>query len=197
MLASAQIISAAAPSLAVGASWQDGRMEWIVAGLLIATAIVGGALSIWGRESSAVSWAIVQLVLVAAAGVLALVGPAPTQGWKIPLASCAVLAATFGGGIVVLVVLRLAGHPMTAEDDLPASAWIGMAERFAMTFALAIGQGAIAAVVIAVKALGSYRGDDRGTNRVASIRVLGTLTSVIWALLCFGVLVVVQTRAVP
>ena len=172
-------------------------MEWIVAGLLIATAILGGALAIWARESNAVGWAIVQLVLVAAAGTLVLVGPAPTPGWTIPLAICAVLAATFGGGIVVMVVLRLAGHPMTAEDDLPASAWIGMAERFAMTLALAIGQGAIAAVVIAVKALGSYRGDAHGTNRVASIRVLGTLTSVIWALLCLAVLVVAQTRMVP
>jgi hypothetical protein len=162
-------------------------MEWIVGGLLIATAIVGGALAIWRRESNAVGWAIVQVVLVAAAGALVVFGPALAPGWSIPLAICAVLAATFGGGIVVKVVLRLAGHPMTAADDLPASAWI----------ALAIGQGAIAAVVIAVKALGSYRGDDRGTNRVASIRVLGTLTSVIWALLCFGVLAVVHARMVP
>jgi hypothetical protein len=174
-----------------------GRMEWIVAGLLIATALIGGALAIWRRESNAVGWAIVQLVLVAAAGSLVAFGPVAASGWTIPLAICAVLAATFGGGIVVMVVLRLAGHPMTADDDLPSSAWIGMAERFAMTFALAIGQAAIAAVVIAVKALGSYRGDDRGTNRVASIRVLGTLTSVIWALLCFAVLVVVQMRLVP
>ena len=72
-----------------------------------------------------------------------------------------------------------------------------LAERFAMTFALVIGQGGIAAVVIAIKALGDYRGDARGTNRMASIRVLGTLSSVIWALLCFGVLVVAKTRLVP
>jgi len=172
-------------------------MVLIVGALLIVAAIVGGAVALLRRESNAVGWAVAQLVLVAAAGTTALVMPPGASGWSIPLAICAVLAATFGGGIVVKVVLRLAGHPMTAEDDLPASAWIGMAERFAMTFALAIGQGAIAAVVIAVKALGSYRGDDRGTNRVASLRVLGSLTSVIWALLCFGVLVVVQTRMVP
>jgi len=172
-------------------------MVWIVGGLLIATAIVGGAVALWRRESNGVGWAIVQLVLVAAAGVLVLVWPTPTSGSSIPLAVCAVLAATFGGGIVVKAVLKRSGHPMTVDDDLPASAWIGMAERFAMTFALAIGQGAIAAVVIAVKALGSYRGDAHGTNRVASIRVLGTLTSVIWALLCFAVLVVAQTRMVP
>ena len=172
-------------------------MVLIVGALLLAAAILGGALAIWRRESNAIGWAIAQVVLVAAAGALAILAPAPTPRWAIALAICTVLAATFGGGIVVKVVLRLAGHPMTAEDDLPASAWIGMAERFAMTFALVIGQGAIAAVVIAVKALGSYHGDDRGTNRVASIRVLGTLTSVIWALLCFAVLVAVQTRAVP
>ena len=172
-------------------------MEWIVAGLLIATALLGGAIALWGRGTSGIGWAIAQLTLVGAAGVLVLVGPAAAHGWAIPLAVCAVFAATFGGGIVVMAVLRLSGHPMTAADDLPASAWIGMAERFAMTLALAIGQGAIAAVVIAIKALGSYRGDSGGTNRVASIRVLGTLTSVIWALLCFGVLVMAKSRMVP
>jgi hypothetical protein len=193
MLAPAQIISAARPSLAVGAAWQDGRMEWIVGGLLIAAAVVGGGVALFRRESDAIGWAVIQLVLVAAAGILVLV--APTAGWSsIPLAGCAVLAATFGGGIVVKAVLRLSGHPMTADDDLPASAWIGLAERFAMTFALVIGQGAIAAVVIAVKALGSYRGDAQGSNRMASIRVLGTLSSVTWALLCYAVLVVAQTR---
>jgi len=171
-------------------------MEWIVAGLLIATAALGGALALWRRNSDAVGWAIVQLVLVAAAGVIALLWPA-ASGSSIPLTACAVLAATFGGGIVAKVVLRLAGHPLTEADDLPASAWIGLAERFAMTFALVIGQGGIAAVVIAIKALGDYRGDARGTNRMASIRVLGTLSSVIWALLCFGVLVVAKTRLVP
>jgi len=196
MRAPAQIISAARPSLAVGRPWQDGRMEWIVGALLVATAALGGALALWRRNSDAVGWAIVQLALVAAAGVIALIWPA-APGSSIPLAVCAVLAATFGGGVVVKVVLRLAGHPMTEDDDLPASAWIGMAERFAMTFALVIGQGGIAAVVIAIKALGDYRGDARGTNRMASIRVLGTLSSVIWALLCFAVLVVAQTRLVP
>jgi hypothetical protein len=197
MLAPAQIISVARATPAVGAAWQDGHMVWIVGALLLAAAIVGGAVALWRRDSNAVGWAIAQVVLVAAAGLVALLLPHPAAAWSIPLAICAVLAATFGGGIVVKVVLRLAGHPMTAADDLPASAWIGMAERFAMTFALVIGQGAIAAVVIAVKALGSYHGDDRGTNRVASIRVLGTLTSVIWALLCFAVLVVAQPRMVP
>jgi hypothetical protein len=170
-------------------------MEWIVGGLLVATAALGGAIAIWARRSDAIGWAIVQLVLVAAAGSVALLWPTAATASTVPFAICTVLAATFGGGIVVKAVLRLAGHPMTADDDLPASAWIGMAERFAMTFALAIGQGGIAAVVIAVKALGTYRGD-AGTNRVASLRVLGTLGSDIWALLCFGVLVVVQHRLV-
>jgi len=171
-------------------------MVWIVGALLLTAAVLGGAVAIWRRESNAIGWAIAQLVLVGAAGIVVLVAPHGSHSWSIPLAVCAVLAATFGGGVVVKVVLRLSGHPMTADDDLPASAWIGMAERFAMTFALVIGQGAIAAVVIAVKALGSYRGDDRGTNRVASIRVLGTLASVIWALLCFAVFVAAQARGV-
>ncbi|MEO6115661.1 MAG: hypothetical protein ABIP33_04695 [Pseudolysinimonas sp.] len=173
-------------------------MEWIVGGLLIATALVGGAVAIWRRQSNAVGWAITQLVLVAAAGILVLVGPAPASGWSVPLAICAVLAATFGGGIVVKVVLRLAGHPQSIVDDLPASAWIGLVERFAMTFALVLGRAEIAAVIIAVKALGTYRADG-GTdgNRVASVRVLGTLTSVTWALLCYAVIVIARSRMVP
>lgn len=171
-------------------------MEWIVGGLLIAAAVLGGAVALWRATSDAIGWAVAQVVLVTAAGALALAWPT-SSGSSIPLAVCAVLAATFGGGVVVKVVLRLSGHPMTEADDLPASAWIGLAERFAMTFALVIGQGGIAAVVIAIKALGDYRGDARGTNRMASIRVLGTLSSVIWALLCFGVLVAAQARLVP
>ncbi|MEP6843779.1 MAG: hypothetical protein ABJA11_09660 [Pseudolysinimonas sp.] len=175
-------------------------MEWIVGGLLIATAIIGGAVAIWRRESNAIGWAIAQLVLVAAAGSLAILGAAMSQQGAIPLAICAVLAATFGGGIVVKVVLRLAGHPQAIVDDLPASAWIGMVERFGMTFALVLGRAEIAAVIIAVKALGSYSAGVTGGvagNRVASVRVLGTLTSVTWALLCYAVIAVVRARMVP
>jgi len=202
MLAPPQIISAAGPSLAVVPAWQDGRMEWIVGGLLIATAIVGGAVAILRRESNAIGWAIAQLVLVAAAGVMVLISPAPAPAWSIPIAVCAVLAATFGGGIVVKVVLRLAGHPQAIVDDLPASAWIGLVERFAMTFALVLGRAEIAAVVIAVKALGTYSasggaGSSSDRNRMASVRVLGTLTSVTWALLCYAVYAIARAKMVP
>lgn len=172
-------------------------MEWIVGGLLIATALVGGAVAIWRRESNAMGWAIAQLALVAAAGILVLIGPIAGSAWTIPLGICAVLAATFGGGIVVKVVLRLAGHPQAVVDDLPASAWIGLVERFAMTFALVLGRAEIAAVIIAVKALGTYSaggGSDNNRNRVASVRVLGTLTSVTWALLCYAVFAVARAR---
>jgi hypothetical protein len=196
MLAPAQITSAAEPSLAVGACWQDGAMEWVVGGLLIATAIVGGALAIWRRESNAIGWGMVQLALVAAAGTVALVTTALPSREAIPLAICAVLAATFGGGIVVKVILRLAGQPQELVDDLPAAVWIGLVERFAMTFALVLGRPEIAAVIIAVKALGTYSAGGNADNRVASVRVLGTLTSVTWALLCYAVIVVVHARMV-
>lgn len=177
-------------------------MVWIVGALLIAAAIVGGAVALVRRESHAIGWAIVQLVLVAAAGTTALLMPPAASAWSIPLAICAVLAATFGGGVVVRAVLRLAGHPQAIVDDLPASAWIGLVERFAMTFALVLGRAEIAAVIIAVKALGTYSagaggagGSDR--NRMASVRVLGTLTSVTWALLCYAVFAIARARMVP
>ncbi|HEU0205242.1 MAG TPA: hypothetical protein VFQ74_00940 [Pseudolysinimonas sp.] len=175
-------------------------MVVIVGALLIVAAIVGGAVALVRRESSAVGWAVAQLALVAAAGILTLLMPAAETAWSIPLAICAVLAATFGGGIVVKVVLRLAGHPQAIVDDLPAAAWIGLVERFAMTFALVLGRAEIAAVIIAVKALGAYSasadgaGSGRDRNRMASVRVLGTLTSVTWALLCYAVYAVARTR---
>ncbi|MEO7722560.1 MAG: hypothetical protein ABIS08_11680 [Pseudolysinimonas sp.] len=177
-------------------------MEWIVGGLLIATAIVGGAVAIWRRGSNAIGWAIAQLALVAAAGLIVLVWPPAHTSWTVPLAICAVLAATFGGGIVVRVVLRLAGHPGAIVDELPASAWIGLVERFAMTFALVLGRAEIAAVIIAVKALGTYSagggtGSSGDRNRVASVRVLGTLTSVTWALLCYAVFAIARAKMVP
>ncbi len=178
-------------------------MVWIAGALLLAAAIVGGAVAVWRRESNAIGWAIAQLTLVAAAGILVLMAPRAASGWSVPLAVCAVLAATFGGGIVVKVVLRLAGHPQVIVDDLPASAWIGMVERFAMTFALLLGRAEIAAVIIAVKALGTYSavaggsgGSSADRNRTASVRVLGTLTSVTWALLCYAVFAVAQARVV-
>lgn len=180
-------------------------MVLIVGGLLIAAAIVGGAVALWRRESNAIGWAIVQLVLVAVAGVTALLTRPAASAWSIPLAVCAVLAATFGGGIVVKAVLRLAGHPQAIVDDLPASAWIGLVERFAMTFALVLGRAEIAAVIIAVKALGTYSAGAGGAgagssrsdrNRMASVRVLGTLTSVTWALLCYAVFAIARARMV-
>jgi hypothetical protein len=180
-------------------------MVWIVGALLLAAAILGGAVAIVRRESNAIGWAIAQLGLVAAAGLLVLLAPHGASRLGIPLAVCAVLAATLGGGIVVKVVLRLAGHPQAIVDDLPASAWIGVVERFAMTFALVLGRAEIAAVIIAVKALGTYSagagGGDHGAasadrNRMASVRVLGTLTSVTWALLCYAVFAVARARGV-
>ena len=69
-------------------------------------------------------------------------------------------------------------------DNLPATTWIGAAERFGFIIALLLGLPEVAAILLGVKALGQYVST---SNRVPATRVLGTLVSISWALLCFAI----------
>jgi hypothetical protein len=128
----------------------------------------------------------------AAATVLAAVGVAarsgvPLNAWLWWIAVAALLAASFGGWPVVEQVLALIPpDPDRAPPraPLPASPWIGVFERFAFTLALLVGLPEVAAILLVVKALGVYAsGSD---SRPAALRVMGTLVSVSWALLCYA-----------
>lgn len=134
----------------------------------------------------------VLLVAFCLAAVLALGAPSPAiRPW---LVIGVVASAVFGGGVVVRAGFGLAARDSLATDQpvLPGSAWIGAAERFGIVVSLAMGIPEMAAVIVAIKALGQYvEAADvaaKPHNTTAASRVLGTLLSVCWTLFCVAVL---------
>ncbi|WP_104162356.1 hypothetical protein [Cryobacterium sp. N22] len=115
-------------------------------------------------------------------------GPFPdfVKAWTI---TAAIAAAALAGGPVVSFVFHYAlrSDPLPAGDALPATAWIGVAERLGFIVALQLGFSDVAAILLGVKALGQYVST---TNHVPAARVLGTLVSITWALLCFAVVAI-------
>lgn len=166
-------------------------MSSTIGAILIAVGIVGFVLSIpsVGRAVRIEAWGLLLLVPVLVA--LALAGfagdPAETVAEVAWVVTGAVLAAVFAGNPVVVAVLYRA---VAAEErmPLPASVWIGIVERLGLIVALLLGMPEVAALLLGVKALGIYVADRRGgTNALSAERVVGTLASVTWALLCFAV----------
>ena len=101
----------------------------------------------------------------------------------------AIASATVGGGPVVQATLQLAlrKDPAPAGEALPATVWIGMIERFGFIVALLLGLPEVAAILLGIKALGQYTSS---SNHVPAMRILGTLTSISWALICFAVVAI-------
>lgn len=172
-------------------------MAWLsVAALVVAGTLGGVSIAAKGRLARTIIGTLVFL-LVTLAGAVGILFSAP--GNLLPqhavqgiIAASSLWAAVLGGGAVVRMVLEWAYGRQPDPDRLPASAWIGVAERFAFTLALIIGATEIAAVVLAAKALGVYvatKGND-----TAAVRVLGTLVSIGWALFCVAVAAIAGFR---
>jgi hypothetical protein len=86
------------------------------------------------------------------------------------------------GAVLLRAPLRASDGPEGpgARAVLRGGTWIGILERLATTAALAAGQPALLAVVVAVKGLGRY--PELRDNPGASERfVVGTLASLLWA----------------
>lgn len=159
-------------------------------------AVINATLLIF-RKSPTVLVAAVALtnVILAFACAIAAALASPMDGsFSLWLVVAVVAAATFGGGPVVDVGLRLAitnkesAKPQDErEGPLPAMVWIGVAERFGFTLALVLGLPTVAAILLGVKALGQYASTK---NVTPATRVLGTLISVSWALLAFAIVAV-------
>jgi hypothetical protein len=109
---------------------------------------------------------------------------------------CTVVAgclAVAGGGLVTTQVFALVEDPDRVRDAgavLRGGAWIGALERLAVYVALVAGWAPGLAIVLAVKGLGRYpelrNQEDTG---VAERFIIGTFTSVLWAVACAGVAV--------
>lgn len=171
-------------------------MTTVIGVLLTALAVLGGVSmipAIRRKRIAAVAIGAVNLTISALALLLATLTP-PLDASMLPwLAAMALLAATLSGSSVVNLMLaaisRFTPPPPEAERDaqapLPMTAWIGAVERFGFTLALLIGLPTVAAILIGVKALGSYAAKD---NHLPALRVLGTLASVSWALVIYAVI---------
>jgi hypothetical protein len=161
----------------------------VVITLLVAVAAVASVVGLaTGRAGRAV-----------AAGTVVLVGVALLVGWsgdeihepdKIVTLLAAVVAVA-GGGLVTTQVFSYVEDSegvRKAGNVLRGGAWIGALERLAVYVALVAGWAPGLAIVLAVKGLGRYpelrNQEDTG---VAERFIIGTFTSVLWAVACAGV----------
>lgn len=103
--------------------------------------------------------------------------------------------AVAGGGLVTTQVFALvdsgADQRMRRGGDvLRGGAWIGALERLAVYVAVVVGWGPGLAIVLAVKGLGRYPELRNQEDTGAAERfIIGTFTSVLWAVACAGVAV--------
>lgn len=97
--------------------------------------------------------------------------------------------AAFGGGPVTAAVLHRVDHGGPIEqagDVLRGGAWIGAMERAAIFTTLVAGWPEGLAIVLAMKGLGRY--PELKQPGAAERFIIGSFTSVLWAIACAGVL---------
>ncbi len=103
------------------------------------------------------------------------------------------VVAVAGGGLVTTQVLGIvdrASPVRHAGEVLRGGAWIGALERLAVYVALVAGWGPGLAIVLAVKGLGRYPELRSQEDSGAAERfIIGTFTSVLWAVACVGLAV--------
>jgi hypothetical protein len=150
-------------------------------------------------------WSPAALTLLLAAGVLAAAPPEVTidgRGLTTLLVVLAGLLAITGGGPLTALVFDAVDRREIPHDDIDRAAqilrggmWIGVLERVAIFATLVAGWPEGVAIALGVKGLGRYpelRAPDDGAHAgVAERFIIGTLTSVLWAAACAGVVMLV------
>jgi hypothetical protein len=174
---------------------------------LTAVALVLAVLA-WAPKSGSTPGVVISglmLACVAAVGVLLLAGDGVAdwaERWWNVLLLLAGGVAVVGGGPLTTSVLALADRGNTraqstqqAGEVLRGGALIGSLERMAIYTALVTGWPEGIAVVLAIKGLARYpelRSPDQPASvtpqAVAERFIIGTFTSVLWAVLCAGLL---------
>jgi hypothetical protein len=163
-----------------------------VAALLIA---LGGTLPGWflrTQDRAHQVGAALGVLALAGLGVWSLFDPtyaARDDALRATLILLVALLAIFGGGPVTAAVLHVADHGGPIEQAgniLRGGAWIGSMERAAIFVTLVAGWPEGLAIVLAMKGLGRY--PELKQPGAAERFIIGSFTSVLWALTCAGVL---------
>lgn len=177
---------------------------------LTAFATVAAGLS-WSRYGQSV-WAPVTVLALAAAAVVASVAENLTVD-RVSTTVLVALAATLavaGGGPLTTRVFTLVDRADVRADAragiaesgntldqagavLRGGAWIGALERLAVYAGLAAGFPEGVAVVLALKGVGRFPDlRESGGNGATERFIIGTLTSVLWAAGCAGLVALVS-----
>ena len=133
-----------------------------------------------------------------------------SDGEQVAVIAGAALLALAGGGPLTTVVFDLVDRPgesattslAGAAEVLRGGAWIGALERVAAYVAVVAGWPEGLAIVLALKGLGRYpelrapdvpaKGGRAGHPAATERFIIGTFTSVLWALACAGVVVLAR-----
>jgi len=162
--------------------------ELVLTVLAAATAVTG---LVTGRAPR--GWTIATVALVGLALAIAWFGDDDGGSHDHLLTVVAGVVAVAGGGLVtsqVFGVVDRASPVRRAGEVLRGGAWIGALERLAVYVALVAGWGPGLAIVLAVKGLGRYPELRSQEDTGAAERfIIGTFTSVLWAVACVGLAV--------
>jgi hypothetical protein len=165
--------------------------EQVEVTVLVAVAAAGSVAGLVTRQAPRPVAAAATLLL----GIALLVswGAGGAQGLDKAVTVLAGILAVSGGGLVTTQVFAFVEDPERVREAgavLRGGAWIGALERLGVYVAVVAGWAPGLAVVLAVKGLGRYpelrSQDDTG---VAERFIIGTFTSVLWAVACAGVAV--------
>ncbi len=166
---------------------------WIVSTMVMA-AVVPAAIAGWAAPRARWPGALAFALLGVAALVTATTSePLETRPAQVLVVVVCFLAAIVGGGAVTTAVFSLvdAGHAeasasvSAAGEILRGGAWIGALERAAVFILLLQGWPEGLALVLALKGLGRYPElRARMDSGVAERFIIGTFTSVLWAVAC-------------
>ena len=159
-----------------------------MASLLVAAAAATTGLAT-GRAARAYAVAVSALLAVALAAVW--FGDLPPDGSPNHLVELAAgVLAVAGGGLVTTQIFSVVdkdSRTARAGEVLRGGAWIGALERLAVYAALVAGWAPGLAIVLAVKGLGRYPELRNQQDTGAAERfIIGTFTSVLWAVACAG-----------
>ena len=181
---------------------------WAVVGLALWLVLAGASIWLWapqprsGRPPLTRTPVLVAVLAVEVAVTAVVAWFAARSGpldppWSWAAVGIGAVAAVLGGGAAVLSVFALTdasaqpGTPRVQRAVLRGGAWIGALERLAVVGTLLAGWPDGIVAIIAVKAFARYPELKTGQGTGAIERfIIGTFTSLGWAALCAGLVVV-------